>query len=308
MITWIIGSGGLLGSALMRHVEGTLYQPGSIPWHDPEHAKTVLHDQARSFEQQVQEQSWRVIWAAGAATTSTPAGQAHAELQPLEGLITGVRSALPATPGTFVLTSSAGGVYAGSPHPPFTLDTRPAPLSPYGELKLAQEALTAQVLSPLTNVLIARVSNLYGPGQNLTKLQGLISHLAKAAITRQPVNIFVPLDTTRDYIYADDAARALLQATQDPPSNPATRIEVLASGRGTTISQLIRVMNDITKKKVPVALGSHSSAMAQAPDLRLISSMQLPSLTTLPAGVKAVHDDLLHRAQQAEMHQPAGAG
>ena len=308
MITWIIGSGGLLGGALARQSHSQLYRPGPIPWRDAEQARATLHHQARRFEQHTQGERWRVIWAAGAATTATKAAEVMSELKPLEGLLTGLRSALPRTPGSFVLTSSAGGVYAGAEHPPFTVDTPTAPLSPYGELKLAQEGLTESVLGGVTTMIISRVSNLYGPGQNLTKVQGLISHLAKAAITRQPVNIFVPLGTTRDYIYSDDAARAILQATDAPPPEPITRMEILASGRGTTISQLIRVMNDVTKKKVPVALGSHASAKAQAPDLRMIPSMDLPVLTTLPAGVKAVHDDLLHRSQQAEVHHPAAAG
>ena len=55
--------------------------------------------------------------------------------------------------------------------------------------------------------MIGRFSNLYGPGQNLGKLQGLISRLALSAVTRQPINIFVPLDTIRDYVYVDDAAQ-----------------------------------------------------------------------------------------------------
>lgn len=220
-----------------------------------------------------------------------------AELRPLEGLLAGLRSALPSGPGSFFLTSSAGGVYAGSHGPPFTTETRPVPLSPYGELKLAQEELSIQLLRGLVPITIGRISNLYGPGQNLWKLQGLISRLALSAIRQEPVNIFVPLDTIRDYLYTDDAARVILRLTDLPQSRRDVSTQVLAVGRGTTIGQLIRTMNEVAKRRVPVALGTHPSANAQAHDLRLMPSVNLEHVTTLPAGIKAVHDDILSRSQ-----------
>jgi len=295
VITWVIGEGGLLGRALVRHA-GHLYQPGRVPWHDPHQAEQTLYAQARGLETAAQGGPWRVIWAAGAATTSTPRAMALTEVLPLRGLLQGLRSALPQGPGVLFLTSSAGGVYAGAAGPPFTTLTQPAPLSPYGELKLAQEQAAVDALGHVLPLVIGRVSNLYGPGQNLDKLQGLVSHLARASITRQPVNVFVPLDTTRDYILADDAASAILRCMdQERAPGPAT--EIIATGRGTTIGQLIRTMNEVTKRKVPVALGTHPSAAAQAPDLRLTPSTPLPQITPLPAGMKVVHGDLVARLQ-----------
>lgn len=295
MITWVIGQGGLLGGALARQLP-LRFEPGPVPWADPESAAATLHRQARSFEAHADGQPWRVIWAAGAATTATSKPEALAELVPLEGLLSGLRSALPTGPGSFFMTSSAGGVYAGSTGPPFTSTTPVAPLSPYGELKLAQETRVIETFAGVTPVIIGRISNLYGPGQNLGKLQGLVSSLARAAITRQPVNIFVSLDTTRDYIAASDAAAAILLATEQPRP-PSARTEIIATGRGTTIGQLIRTMNEIAKRRVPVALGSHPSAASQAHDLRLVPSLLLPQITPLPTGMKAVHDDLLSRVQ-----------
>lgn len=298
MITWVVGSGGLLGRAIARHCSD-LYTPGSIPWADPAEAASALHAHARQFESQVGSRPWRVIWAAGSATTSTARETAFSELLPLEGLLTGLRSALPSGPGSFFLSSSAGGVYAGSSDPPFSIQTTAAPLSAYGELKVAQEELALSTIGHLVPTIIGRISNLYGPGQNLDKLQGLISRLALSAVTQDPVNIFVPLGTIRDYLYSDDAARALLQLSNPADSACATSTHVLATGRGTTIGQLIRTMNEVSKRRVPVALGSHASAAAQALDLRLQPSFPLPQVTTLPAGIKSAHDDILRRVQRA---------
>jgi UDP-glucose 4-epimerase len=136
---------------------------------------------------------------------------------------------------------------------------------------------------------LARVSNVYGPGQDLTKLQGLISRLALCSLTREPLNLFVPLSTVRDYIYVDDVAR-LVQAWIEEDS-----------GEGTSIGQLVRTAQDVGHRKVPIAMGTDSSASNQAPDLRFIPS-RLSSAggytpTTIPIGMKRVFDDLLHRME-----------
>ena len=62
------------------------------------------------------------------------------------------------------------------------------------------------------DLLIGRLSNLYGPGQKLSKSQGLISHVGRAALRREPVSIYVPLDTIRDYLFAADAGRMVVDA------------------------------------------------------------------------------------------------
>ena len=282
----------------MRQCEWT-YEPGPIPWHDPGAASQVLYEQARGLSAEAGDGPWCVVWAAGAATTSTPPEQALAELEPLTGMLTGLRSARPSGPGAVFITSSAGGIYAGSTGAPFDDATPPAPLSAYGELKLAQETLARDVLEGICPVVVGRIGNLYGPGQNLAKLQGLISRLALSAVTQQPTNIFVPLDTIRDYIYVDDAARAVLDAVHAAAAgdHARTRTHVIASGQGSTVGQVVRTMNLVAKRRVPVALGSHPSAFAQSTDLRLTPTDPLDATMPLPAGMKTVFLDILSRVQ-----------
>ena len=225
------------------------------------------------------------------------------ELAALRGFLTGLRAHRPSGPGAVFLTSSAGGVYSGSHDPPFTAGTPVAPLSPYGDLKVAQEALARDFLADLAPLVVGRFSNLYGPGQNLGKLQGLISRLALSAVTQQPINIFVPLDTIRDYIYVDDAALATTEAVQQALVNQSdeTQVRVIASGQPATVGQLLRTMNQVTKRRVPVALGTHPSAYAQSLDLRLAPTVPLSTVTPLPAGMKAVFLDILERVQQQSL-------
>lgn len=298
MITWVVGGGGLLGSAILRRCEDSFVST-PVPWSDPASAADVLASDAARFQREAGDAPWTVIWAAGAATVSTSAEHAARELTALEALLTALRTHRPAGAGTVFLSSSAGGVYAGSTSPPFDVHTAPAALSPYGELKLAQERQAAEQLAGVCPLVIGRFSNLYGPGQNLGKLQGLISRLALSAVTRQPINIFVSLDTIRDYIFVDDAAAATMAAVRvtAQESEQATRTLVIASGQPVTIGQLIRTTNLIAKRRVPVALGSHPSAGAQSLDLRLIPTEPLARTTPLPTGIKAVYLDVLNRLQ-----------
>ena len=300
MIIWTIGAGGLLGSAIQRHVKHS-FNPSRIPWVDEQQSMQVLANNYSEFKDSVGTNAWAIIWAAGAATVSASTESAEQELRVLESLLNEIAANPPAGKGVFFLSSSAGGVYAGSSNPPFDISTMPISLSPYGEFKLKQEMATNEILGKTCAVVIGRFSNLYGPGQNLDKLQGLISRLALAAATRQPINIFVSLDTIRDYIYVDDAARIALQWVEQAVTEPKpTSTAIIASGEPTVLGQLIRLVQDVSRTKVPVALGTHSSSAVQVSDLRLVPTPTREAELTrmsLPAGVKMVYQDILTRAQ-----------
>jgi UDP-glucose 4-epimerase len=301
LITWVIGSGGLLGSAIQRKLARP-FIAAPIPWNDAEAVSRELTRQLQRFVEAAGSEPWAIIWAAGAATVSASRDDTAIELQVFEEFLSALRIGAPRGEGVFFLSSSAGGVFAGSAEPPFTRSSPAKSLSAYGDLKLAQEELTRAQLIDVCSVVIGRFSNIYGPGQNLDKLQGLISKLALATASRQPVNIFVSLDTMRDYIFVDDAARAALAwvdfaaRTRSAPVNA-----VIASGEPAVLGQLIRLMQDVARTKVPVALGAHSSSSAQVLDLRMlptpIPGMPSPEVVSLPAGMKLVYLDILQRSQ-----------
>ena len=300
---WIIGAGGLLGGSLTRQLNRnqlfTTLPNETINWADPDQVNQSFE---RSFQQllaQAETGAWTVIWAAGHASTSSTHADTSQEFDTLQLLINVMNRSSTNSQGTFFLTSSAGGVYAGSQDPPFTIDTEPNPLSAYGELKLAQENLAKEQLTSTCRVLIGRVSNLYGPGQDINKLQGLISQLAVSALTKKPLNIFVSLDTMRDYIYVDDAAGTIINLLRSDSENPSTHI--IASGHPVSLGYLIQLAQDISRTRIPLAIGAHSSSAAQARDLRLTptASPETSTATTLPAGIKNVYLDILQRRQDA---------
>lgn len=306
MILWVIGAGGLFGSAVVRAAQARGWTPfpgNSVPWSDPANAVRVVRDDAQRFSGTIEPgQRWAIVWAAGHATTSSTQEEADIELSVFAQCISAIKDQLGSHDGgAFLLASSAGGVYAGSANPPFDSRTSPHPTGIYGHLKRGQEIQAELILADTMNVVIARIANLYGPGQDLSKLQGLISRLALTAITKQTLTMFVPLDTLRDYIHVDDAAHVALHWISE--STAACQVRVIATGNSTSLGYIISQMKDITRTQIPVAYGLHPSAAAQAHDLRLIPDYQIPPLpvpaTPLPAGMKAVFDDILFRHQEA---------
>ncbi len=300
---WIIGAGGLLGSSLTRQLNRnqrfTTLANEAINWNDLDQVNQVFEQSFQQLLTQTGTDPWTVIWAAGHASTASTHTETDQELNTLQLLINVIRDNPTNSQGTFFLTSSAGGVYAGSQDPPFSVDTTPKPISAYGELKLDQERLVKEQLNNTCRVIIGRVSNLYGPGQDINKLQGLISQLVVSALTKKPLNIFVSLDTMRDYIYVDDAAETIINILSDESENQSTHI--IASGQPVSLGYLIQLAQDISRTRIPLAIGAHSSSAAQARDLRLTPSNPHKSsiTTTLPAGIKNVYLDILQRRQNA---------
>lgn len=315
---WLIGSGGLLGGALTRAIaarpDWTLHLAEPVSWRDE---KTIVEALRVEFRRLLAaggqgNRQWRILWAAGAAVTSTVPEQLERELRVFRGFLEMLESEL-ATPGKaayggIFYASSAGGVYAGSAYPPFTEGTTPVALSGYGELKLAAEAsLDAFSRTSGVSVLKGRIANLYGPGQRLDKMQGLISHIALAHLAPTPASIFVSLDTIRDYIYVDDCAELICDAVDRLgveaalSSHPIQVVKNLSSGTGVTIATILGYFRTLTKGHPNVMLGSSASSAFQARDLRLASTvwpeLDRRALTPMPVGIHATIGDL-RRAMQ----------
>lgn len=301
MLVWVIGAGGMLGSAISSRAPGPSrpFIATRVPWGDDQAAETVLTADARRFCIEAGQDSWAIVWAAGSSVVASTAEQTEAELRVLDRLLTGIRSARPAGPGAFFLTSSAGGVYAGSESPPFDEATPPRPISPYGDLKLRQEELARELLGGRVPVVIGRFSNLYGTLRNPEKGQGLIAQLCIAVVRRTPLNLYVSMDTVRDYLYVDDAAAmtwiAVAQAIEEQPSEPL--VVIVASGQPTTVAQVVATIQNVAHRRVPLALGTHPSSHHQVVDLRLKPTQSLidenPTMTTLPGGIKRVFDAIV---------------
>ncbi|MDR1998713.1 MAG: NAD-dependent epimerase/dehydratase family protein, partial [Frankiaceae bacterium] len=185
------------------------------------------------------------------------------------------------------------------------------PLAPYGAAKLGLERAAAEWAgADGAAVLIGRISNLYGPGQNLGKAQGLISQICRAHLLREPISIWAPLDSARDYLYAPDCARMIaegldLLAGERRAGAAGVRTKIFASGQGATVGFLIAELRRIVKHPPRVVFASSVATRFQPRDLRLRSVVwpQIDRLarTPLPVGIKRVAQDLLAALQAARL-------
>ncbi|KAA0024613.1 NAD-dependent epimerase/dehydratase family protein [Antrihabitans cavernicola] len=295
--TWLVGSGGLLGGALTRELgrRGSLPTTSAVPWHSTEQARAVLTADARRFIERVGDGPWRLVWCAGAGVNGTSVEAFAAE----HGLLGAVLDELAdaaggrADRGVVFHASSAGGVYAGALGAPFSELSPVAPLGDYGRAKLsAEEIVNAFGRRTGATTVIGRIANLYGPGQNLEKPQGLISHLCRGYLMSAPVAIYVPMDTLRDYLYVSDAAEMVADALDVAGTHPgATATKIFASGTTVTIGAILGACRTVFRRKPNVILAASKLAAVQSQDLRLRSviwpEIDARTFRTLPSGIAA---------------------
>ena len=296
---WVIGSRGLLGKAVTRAVRSReswqLFDAEPMNWAEPETLRSQATATATAMLAGLSDgDKWVIAWCAGRVVTSSSASELAAELAQFKSILSGIEEATGKTPagtGGIFYASSAGGVYAGSAAPPFSELTAPVPISGYGEFKLkAEQAIGLFAKRTGVSALNGRIANLYGPGQSLDKMQGLISHLAHAQLSPTPASVYVSLDTLRDYIYVEDCAALVLDALERTLSERQVVVtKNLISGEGVTIAALIGQLKSISKRNANVMLGSSAAAALQAHDLRLASvvwpELDRRELTPLPVGM-----------------------
>lgn len=301
--TLVVGTG-LLGSAVVRRLrrEGLPVRTAAVRW--PTHAVADLGAALDHFAEERGSAPWRIAWCAGAGVTTSGAeefAREEAVFYAFCGLVAEQCAAGRLDPGTGVLflASSAGAVWAGATNPPFTEEHPVAPVAPYGRSKLVLESL-AQDLAARSGarVAIGRITNLYGPGQDLAKPQGLVSHLCRAHVTGHPVGIYVPLDTLRDYLYVDDAAGLVVDLVDRLDRCPAATctVKVVGAQHSVSVGALVAEANRIFRRPVRVLVATSPVAARQSRDLRVRSTV-LPdldrrTLRTLPSGFSATAADV----------------
>ncbi len=316
-VSWIIGGGGLLG----RHVRASLDARGCpvwpaaapIAWDDDDAASEALAREAEAVLDAAAASSapWRIVWCAGGGVVATPLETLSRETELVRGFAERLTDLLSADPdlaasGAVFVASSAGGVYAASPaSPPFHEGSETGCLAPYGRAKLDQETVwEAFAHQTGVDLIVGRFSNLYGPGQRLSKGQGLISVVGQAALTRVPVSLYVPLDTIRDYLFAADAGRMTvaalerLEAERRAGAGHQVILKIFASEVETTVASVLGAWRGSLRRPLRVALASNPASRLQ-PRVLSFRSRIWPDLrgcpTLLPLGIEAVRRDQLGR-------------
>lgn len=312
-LTLIVGASGLVGSGVRRAGvrRGHDVRPVTVPWSGSAlEQRAALRDGLGVMADEAAGGPWNVIWVAGAGVIGTSPEALQTESAVFGTFLDDLATiALDGgAPKAFFFASSAGALYAGSSGAPFTEHSAVAPLAPYGHQKVGMEGAATE-FAHRTNVptMIGRLTNVYGPGQNLAKPQGLISQLAKAYLLRQPISMYVSLDTIRDYIYVDDCARMIVSGADRLRREGGGRpvVKILGSGRPVTIAAILGEYRRLFRRRAPLVLGDSPSRRFQVKDLRM-RSLVWPELnqfarTTLPTGINATVADLSARLRSGEM-------
>lgn len=283
---WILGRGGLLGQSLARevHKQGIMefIPTEAFSWQNKEACKAQIERAVQAFEQAAQEKEWQIYWAAGTGTMGSTEADLKQETATLRCLLTTLESSalLMQRRGTFVYASSAGAIYAGSRDPIITEESEVRPENPYGRAKLAEEEILTVFAKkyPTVSLLLARISNLYGPAQSSAKKQGLISHIARSILKKKPINIFVPFDTIRDYIPAESAAEMMVRTTKKLAESMTT-VKIIASEEPTTIARIIGTFTTITRIP-PRVITSANRLSTSYPHRMCFHSIVEPKITS----------------------------
>lgn len=258
--SWVLGSGGMLGSAISRRLERqdvNVYRYSKpFNWTNIENLCDQFCCALGEFSNRLTSQDkWEIYWACGIGAMGSSARDLQSDTIALEKFLLLLQEKLTILdiPGFIGFASSAGALYSYCKDFEITELSTVTSQTEYALAKLAQEQILQgfSLSAPKVTILVARFLTLYGPGQSPGKNQGLLSHIARSAIGNKSIEIFVPLDTLRDYMFSDDAALAFIHSLRVLLTyNCNYRVKIIASEQSITISQIISTFSRLMQKRV----------------------------------------------------------
>ena len=306
MKVWVIGRGGLLGNSVEKNCRffAEIYAPAEIfVWSDSDQLERQIAGNCKQFSQIIGDEPWAIFWCAGKGTLASTTEQMFEETIIFQGFLKSVEKTFRQNSlqnGLIFHASSAGGLYAGSENQPFTELTTPQPMTAYGEAKLKQEEYLREFSDRLgVRVVVGRISNLYGANQDFSKNQGLISTICDSILRRQPINLFVPLETSRNYVYVADASRIIVDAARIALAETGLNrkfIKLVVADENLTIGNILSVAKTVFRVRPLITASSNSKTNKQPRSINFKSIALLDAdsfcKTRITVGIKRVMADL----------------
>jgi UDP-glucose 4-epimerase len=142
----------------------------------------------------------------------------------------------------FVFASS--GAPLGRVDPPVTEDKPARPMSPYGASKLAGEGYcSAYFCSFGIDTVALRFGNVFGPGSN--RKQSVVAKFVRRALDGDLLEVYGDGQQTRDFIFVDDIADAIIRAAYFP--NIGGEIFQIASNRERSVNEVAGAVADLVQ-------------------------------------------------------------
>ena len=179
-------------------------------------------------------------------SVADPIGTFEVNVHQLLGVLDAARRA---NVPRFVFASSNAA--AGDHEPPADETDLPHPVSPYGASKLAGEAYCQAYAATYGMAACSlRFSNAYGP-RSLHK-KSVVAVWVRAALDRKPLTVHGDGEQTRDFVYVDDLARAVLATLDAPKAVVAGELFQVGTGRETTIKELAAAIGRAVGRPVEI--------------------------------------------------------
>ena len=158
-----------------------------------------------------------------------------------------------------VVLASSGAVYGDLGEQPLKESVIPNPRSPYAVSKLAAEYYVRTIggLWGIETVSL-RIFNAYGPGQHLPASHPpVVPHYLKQAQRGGTMVAHGDGSQTRDYVYVDDVVSGMVAAATAPDVDGM--VINIGSGKETSISELIKCVQDVTGSNAEVIYNPKTS-------------------------------------------------
>ncbi len=149
----------------------------------------------------------------------------------------------------FVYFSSGGTIY-GNTLRPISENDPVRPMSLYARSKAITEEM---IMTSALPYLILRLSNPFGGYQESEKKQGVIPILIRKAFLNEPFEMYIDGSSVRDYFYITDLAQAITYLIESDVNNEIINI---GSGEGTSLSEIIELVEEATGKKIDIVYRS----------------------------------------------------
>jgi UDP-glucose 4-epimerase len=222
----VVGAAGFLGAAVMSAMADAGYSAGGFTLDRPLFSGGVVDAEAADVR--------TVVWCAS-RTNPRLASERPELVERDRGDLAEALAQFASwdRPPRVIAFSSGGTVYGPPAVPPYAETMAPAPVNEYGAAKLALER---QLAASKLETVSLRVANAYGPGQRPAPGQGVLAHWMEAVLSGGEVHLYGDASSTRDYVYVDDVAQAVVAAHRADAPPPVVNI---GSGIPTTLDRLL---------------------------------------------------------------------
>ena len=242
----ILGGNGFIGSNLCRLLAGIGYEVYSFDLNKPKHSNTKnIHYLVGDFfcDADLSNAINNKDYIVHAISTINPGNSNDCYVRGYEkDFIQTVKlcEMLVGSKTRLIFLSSGGTVYGQHSIQPICERVLPQPINHYGNIKLCMEN-TIRTFNYQMHIkmLIVRISNPYGVGQDYQKGVGFIDAVLKNTLPNTPVTIWGDGENIRDYINIDDVCKMIVCLLEYEGEYDTFNI---SSGIGVSQNEIIRIL------------------------------------------------------------------